>query len=95
MQISMAWMHLETHQLSIKNPLEAAGKSLDWYENVASKMDLDPITFAYDYMRRTDQVSHEDLKLRDPRFTAAYEALCRAQPPVASKRATALQLQGG
>jgi hypothetical protein len=71
---------------------EAAGKSLDWYENVASKMDLDPITFAYDYMRRTDQVSHEDLKLR---FTAAYEALCRAQPPVASKRATALQLQGG
>jgi 2-polyprenyl-6-methoxyphenol hydroxylase-like FAD-dependent oxidoreductase len=74
---------------------EAAGKSLDWYENVASKMDLDPITFAYDYMRRTDQVSHEDLKLRDPHFTAAYEALCRAQPPVASKRATALQLQGG
>jgi anthraniloyl-CoA monooxygenase len=69
---------------------EAAGKSLDWYENVASKMDLDPITFAYDYMRRTDQVSHEDLKLRDPHFTAAYEALCRAQPPVASKRATAL-----
>lgn len=74
---------------------EAAGKSLDWYENVASKMDLDPISFAYDYMRRTDQVSHEDLKLRDPHFTAAYEALCRAQPPVASKRATALQLQGG
>ena len=73
----------------------AASKSLDWYENVASKMDLDPITFAYDYMRRTDQVSHEDLKLRDPHFAAAYEALCRAQPPVASKRATALQLQGG
>jgi len=53
---------------------EAAGKSLDWYENVASKMTLDPISFAYDYMRRTDQVSHEDLQQRDPYFTAAFDA---------------------
>jgi 2-polyprenyl-6-methoxyphenol hydroxylase-like FAD-dependent oxidoreductase len=52
----------------------AASKSLDWYENVASKMALDPISFAYDYMRRTDQVSHDDLKERDAHFTAAYEA---------------------
>jgi anthraniloyl-CoA monooxygenase len=54
---------------------DAAGKSLDWYENVAAKMDLDAVSFAYDYMRRTDQVSHEDLQQRDPHFTAAYEAL--------------------
>ena len=53
----------------------AAAKSLEWYERVASKMDLDPVSFAYDYMRRTDQVSHEDLKQRDPHFTAAYESL--------------------
>jgi anthraniloyl-CoA monooxygenase len=54
---------------------EAANKSLNWYETVATKMQLDPISFAYDYMRRTDQVSHEDLKQRDPDFTAAFEAL--------------------
>jgi anthraniloyl-CoA monooxygenase len=53
----------------------AAEKSLDWYENVATKMRLDPIRFAYDYMRRTGRVSHEDLKERDPNFVAAYEAL--------------------
>jgi anthraniloyl-CoA monooxygenase len=53
----------------------AAGKSLDWYENIASKMHLDPISFAYDYMRRTDQVSHDDLAARDPHFTKAFEAL--------------------
>lgn len=53
----------------------AAAKSLDWYENVATKMHLDPVQFAYDYMRRTGQVSHDDLKQRDPWFTAAYEAL--------------------
>lgn len=54
---------------------QSASLSLDWYENVERKMHLDPITFAYDYMRRTGRVSHEDLSLRDPLFTAAYESL--------------------
>lgn len=53
----------------------AAAKSLDWYENVEDKLHLDPVRFAYDYMRRTGQVSHEDLKQRDPRFLSAYDAL--------------------
>jgi 2-polyprenyl-6-methoxyphenol hydroxylase-like FAD-dependent oxidoreductase len=52
----------------------AASRSLDWYENVAGKLHLDPVSFAYDYMRRTGQVSHDDLRQRDPAFTAAYEA---------------------
>lgn len=54
---------------------QSAARSLDWYEGVQSRMHLDPITFAYDYMRRTGQVSHEDLKQRDPHFAAAYERL--------------------
>ncbi len=58
-----------------RNFQEAASKSLDWYENVGAKMDLDPISFAYDYMGRTGQVTHEDLKQRDPHFVAAYEAM--------------------
>lgn len=53
----------------------AAARSLDWYEGVADKLHLDPVGFAYDYMRRTGQVGHDDLKQRDPHFTAAYETL--------------------
>jgi anthraniloyl-CoA monooxygenase len=53
----------------------SASKSLDWYENVATKLALDPVRFAYDYMRRTGQVSHEDLRQRDPFFAAAHDAL--------------------
>ena len=53
----------------------AASKSLDWYENVETKLHLDPVSFAYDYMRRTGQVSHDDLKSRDPLFAAAYEVI--------------------
>ncbi|TMH01884.1 MAG: monooxygenase [Betaproteobacteria bacterium] len=56
----------------------AAARSLDWYENVADKLHLDPVSFAYDYMRRTGQVSHDELKRRDPHFTAAFEAQHRA-----------------
>ncbi|MFS2012509.1 FAD-dependent monooxygenase [Azospirillum sp. CT11-132] len=58
----------------------AAARSLDWYETVAGKLHLDPVDFAYDYMRRTGQVSHEDLRRRDPYFTAAYEAQNNDEP---------------
>jgi len=54
---------------------QSASLSLDWYENVGDKMHLDPVSFAYDYMRRTGKVSHDDLKQRDPLFARAYEAL--------------------
>lgn len=53
---------------------DAARKSLDWYESVDTRMDLDPVSFAYDYMRRTGRVSHEDLRQRDPAFIEQAEA---------------------
>ena len=53
----------------------AAVKSTEWYESVRSKMDLDPVSFAYDYLRRTGRVDHEDVKRRDPALAAAFEAL--------------------
>lgn len=54
---------------------KAAALSLDWYESVEDKMHLDPVSFAYDYMRRTGRVSHEDLKERDPHFIERYEQI--------------------
>jgi 2-polyprenyl-6-methoxyphenol hydroxylase-like FAD-dependent oxidoreductase len=57
----------------------AAVKSAEWYETVRAKLHLHPVAFAYDYMRRTGRVSHEDLRRRDPALVAAYEAL----PPAA------------
>ena len=54
---------------------DAAIKSTQWYETVRSKLHLDPISFAYDYVRRTGKVSHDELKRRDPELAAAYEKL--------------------
>ena len=53
----------------------AAIRSAQWYETVRSKLHLDPISFAYDYVRRTGKVSHADLVRRDPGLAAAYEEL--------------------
>lgn len=53
---------------------DAAQRSLDWYESVGARMHLDPASFAYDYMRRTGRVSHEQLRRRDPAFIGQVEA---------------------
>ncbi len=53
----------------------AAIKSARWYETVRSRLALDPVSFAYDYLRRTGRVDHEDVRARDPELAAAYEAL--------------------
>jgi anthraniloyl-CoA monooxygenase len=53
----------------------AAIKSAEWYESVRRKLHLDPISFAYDYLRRTGRVSHQDVRVRDPELARAWEAL--------------------
>jgi 2-polyprenyl-6-methoxyphenol hydroxylase-like FAD-dependent oxidoreductase len=54
---------------------QAAIRSTQWYENLGSKLHLDPISFAYDYLRRSGRVSHADIQKRDPMLAAAYERL--------------------
>lgn len=58
---------------------QAAIKSAAWYENLGPKLDLDPVSFAYDYMRRSGRVSHADIQTRDPELASAYEKLHPAE----------------
>jgi anthraniloyl-CoA monooxygenase len=53
----------------------AAINSTEWYENLGPKLHLDPISFAYDYLRRSGRVSHAEIQKRDPALAAAYERL--------------------
>jgi anthraniloyl-CoA monooxygenase len=53
----------------------AAIRSTEWYETVRGKLVLDPVSFAYDYLRRTGRVSHNDIRERDPALAAAFEVL--------------------
>jgi hypothetical protein len=51
---------------------EAAVLSAAWYETVESRMHLDPVLLAYDFLMRTGRVKHEDLRNRDPEFLERY-----------------------
>lgn len=60
---------------------QAAIRSTEWYENVTGKLHLDPVSFAYDYLRRSGRVTHADIRQRDPELAAAYEKLHPAVEP--------------
>jgi anthraniloyl-CoA monooxygenase len=52
---------------------EAALASLLWFENAEEDLGLDPLPFAYKLMTRSDRVTYDKLKKRDPVFISAYD----------------------
>ena len=44
----------------------AARNSLEWFEEVERYLDLDPVQFNYSLLTRSQRISHENLRLRDP-----------------------------
>ncbi|OYX57814.1 MAG: oxidoreductase [Brevundimonas subvibrioides] len=51
----------------------AARNSTEWFETVERYVDLDPLQFAYSLLTRSQRVSHENLRLRDPAFVTRVE----------------------
>lgn len=52
----------------------AANVSVVWTENVKRYWDMDPIQATYSMLTRSKQVTHENLRLRDPAFIDQVEA---------------------
>ncbi len=69
--------------LKIQN---AARNSTEWFENVERYTALEAPQFAYSLLTRSQRISHENLRLRDPKFVAAMETWFarRAHAPAAS-----------
>ncbi|HEU6455212.1 MAG TPA: FAD-dependent monooxygenase, partial [Roseateles sp.] len=51
----------------------AARNSMEWFENVERYGALDAEQFAYAMLTRSQRVSHENLRLRDPGYVAHFE----------------------
>ncbi|WP_374205834.1 bifunctional salicylyl-CoA 5-hydroxylase/oxidoreductase [Streptomyces sp. MUM 2J] len=51
----------------------AARASLEWFENLALHLDQSPRRFAFNLLTRSRRVTHDNLRLRDARFTSAVE----------------------
>ena len=56
--------------LKIQN---AARNSTEWFENVTRYTDLPIEQFAYSLLTRSQRISHENLRLRDPAWLGGYE----------------------
>ncbi|MHB1876423.1 MAG: bifunctional salicylyl-CoA 5-hydroxylase/oxidoreductase [Streptosporangiaceae bacterium] len=52
----------------------AAQASLEWFENLGQYAHQDLEQFAFNIITRSRRVTHENLRLRDPEFTAAADA---------------------
>ncbi|MDD0811710.1 bifunctional salicylyl-CoA 5-hydroxylase/oxidoreductase [Curvibacter sp. RS43] len=57
--------------LKIQN---AARNSTEWFENVSRYSGLEIEQFSYSLLTRSQRISHDNLRLRDPQWIAGYEA---------------------
>lgn len=63
----------EVRHLEVLKLQSAARNSTDWFEDVERYLTLEPVQFAYSLLTRSQRVSHENLRLRDPVWLAGLE----------------------
>ena len=57
----------------------AARNSLEWFEQVERYLTLDPVQFNYSLLTRSQRISHENLRLRDPDWLKSAEQWFQTQ----------------
>jgi anthraniloyl-CoA monooxygenase len=57
----------------------AAQNSMEWFENVERYLDLDPVQLNYSLLTRSQRISHENLRERDPAWLAEAERWFQTQ----------------
>ncbi len=63
----------EERRVEVLRLQSAARNSLEWFEQVERYLDLHPTQFAYSLLTRSQRISHENLRLRDPAWLASAE----------------------
>lgn len=58
---------------AVESLQRAAQASLEWFEDSERYMEVEPLQFAFTLLTRSLRVTHENLKVRDPRFVAAVD----------------------
>ncbi|MFN3991940.1 MAG: bifunctional salicylyl-CoA 5-hydroxylase/oxidoreductase [Tabrizicola flagellatus] len=69
----------EERRLEVLRLQSAARNSLEWFEQVERYLDMPPIQFAYSLLTRSQRISHENLRLRDPAWLNEAEAWFQKQ----------------
>ncbi len=63
----------ESRGVEVLKLQSAARNSTEWFENVPLYTRLEPVQFAYSLLTRSQRVSHENLRLRDPAWLEGVE----------------------
>ncbi len=63
----------EERRLGVLRLQSAARNSLEWFEEVERYLDQDPVQFNYNLLTRSQRISHENLRLRDPEWLESAE----------------------
>jgi len=72
----------EERRLDVLRLQSAARNSLEWFEEVERYLDLDPVQFNYSLLTRSQRISHENLRLRDPKWLESAEKWFQMQAGV-------------
>ena len=69
----------DARRIEVLKLQSAARNSLEWFEEVERYLDLDPVQFNYSLLTRSQRISHENLRLRDPEWLDGAEAWFQRQ----------------
>jgi anthraniloyl-CoA monooxygenase len=58
---------------AVESLQRAAQVSLEYFENTERYMQLEPVQFAFNLLTRSLRITHDNLKVRDPRFVAGVD----------------------
>lgn len=71
-------VYQQSRSLEVLKIQSAARNSMEWFEHVQRYTGLDFQQFAYSLLTRSQRISHENLRLRDPAYVGRLEAeLCQ------------------
>ena len=63
----------EERRIEVLRLQSAARNSLEWFEEVERYLALDPVQLTYSLLTRSQRISHENLRTRDPAWVASAE----------------------
>lgn len=76
----------DERRLEVLRLQSAARNSLEWFEQVERYLDLDPVQLNYSLLTRSQRISHENLRLRDPEWLQTAERWFNKQAGIDSTR---------
>jgi len=72
----------DARRLEVLRLQSAARNSLEWFEDIERYFNLDPVQFNYSLLTRSQRISHENLRLRDPEWMQQAERWFQTQSGV-------------